>query len=410
MKIVHISTSDRGGAANAALSLHQGLLNSGKDSKYLCLNQSNRKASEVYGAGMEKQTLFLRVLRKLGLPPLQAKKNQRQIQSLEGKYEIFTFPNTDYDLTKHPLVLEADVIHLHWIANFLDWPSFFKSITKPIVWTLHDMNPFQGGFHYADDMERNKKIFGKLELQIRDIKLKALKGVHSLTIITPSEWLTQASQNSALLGRFPHQTIPYGLDTQLFRPLDKNFARQIFNLPQDKKLLLFVAETVANPRKGMDLLAEALQLMQEQNLVIVTVGGGNVRQISEQQVHIHLGRIHDERLLTIAYSAADLFVIPSREDNLPNTVLESIACGTPVVGYHIGGIPDILNEAKNGFLAEELSPEALAQTLQKALDTNFDLAWLREDALKRFDQSVQAQRYLELYHDILSNHKNSKIS
>lgn len=404
MKILHISTSNQGGAANAALRLHQGLLNAGNNSKYLCLQQSNRDIPEVYDFGRKKQTLFLRGLRKLGLSPSKADKNRRQIQGLEGKYEIFTFSNTDYDLTKHPLVQEADVIHLHWIANFLDWPSFFKSITKPIVWTLHDMNPFQGGFHYADDVERNQKIFGKIEQRLREIKLKALEGVRNLTITPPSEWLTQASRNSVLLGRFPHQTIPYGLDTQLFRPLDRNFARQVFNLPQDKKLLLFVADSVANPRKGMDLLVEALRLLPEKDVVIVTIGGGKVGQLSEQPEHIYLGRIQDERLMALAYSAADLFVIPSREDNLPNTVLESIACGTPVVGYQIGGIPDMLIEEKNGFLAPELSPEALAQTIQKALDTNFDRAWIRADAVQRFDQSVQAQRYLELYRDILSNH------
>jgi glycosyltransferase involved in cell wall biosynthesis len=407
MKILHISTSDYGGAANATLRLHQGLLNAGNISKCLCLQQSNRKVAEVYGFERKKQTLFFRFLRKLGFSTSQADKNQRQIQGLEGKYEIFTFPNTDYDITKHPLVQEADLIHLHWVANFLDWPSFFISVKKPIVWTLHDMNPFQGGFHYADDMERNQKIFGKLELQMLDIKLKALKSVSSLTIITPSEWLTQASRNSAVLGRFPHQTIPYGLDTQLYRPLDKNFARQIFNLPQDKKLLLFVADTVANPRKGMDLLTEALRLLSEKDLVIVTIGGGNVGPLSDQQ-HIHLGRINDERLLTLAYSAADLFVIPSREDNLPNTVQESISCGTPVVGFQIGGIPDMLIEAKNGFLAPQQSPEALSQTLKKALDSNFDRTSIRKDAFKRYDQSVQAHRYLELYKEILSNHKNSK--
>lgn len=404
MKILHISTYDRGGAANAALRLHQGLLNLGKSSKFLCLHQSNRQIPEVYSFSRIEQALFLRGLKKLGLYQTQADKNQRQIQGLEGKYDFFSFPNTDYDLTKHPLVQEADVIHLHWVANLLDWPSFFKRLDKPIVWTLHDMNPFQGGFHYAMDVERNQGLFGSLESALQNIKAKSLEGVQNLTITPPSQWLTRESQSSAILGAFFHQTIPYGLDTDIFRPQDQDFSKKVFGIPKKRKVLLFVADSMENPRKGMDLLNQALLSCSNGNMVIVTIGGGRVESLPQEWEHLHLGRIQDERLMALAYSAADLFVVPSREDNLPNTVLESLACGTPVVGYSIGGIPDMVIDGKNGFLGPELSPEALALTIQKALDFTFNRAWIREDALRRFDQSVQAQRYIKLYKSI--NQKN----
>lgn len=401
IKVTHVSTSDRGGAFNSALRLHQGLLNENITSKYLCLDRLNQNSiDEIYQHERYYPKLYERVFNKIGLPLTAAHKNLKKIRRKEGKYEIFSFPNTDYSLHLHPLVKEANIINLHWVANFLDFPSFFANTKQPVVWTLHDMNPFQGGFHYQDDVKNNTNYSG-LENKLRRVKKDALARVTNLHIVTPSKWLFRESQNSELLGRFPHHHIPYGLDTNLFKPFPKSLARSLFNIPADKLVLLFACESLENPRKGLDLLIEAIKhLPTDVDCHICAVGTRT--NIPDDLKINQLGRIQDDRLMPLLFSAADAFILPSREDNLPNVMLESLACGTPVICFPVGGMPDVIENGFNGVIANDIGAIELKDAILSYIKhkDKFDNNKIRNFATENYSLSVQAQKYEKLYSDL----------
>jgi glycosyltransferase involved in cell wall biosynthesis len=157
------------------------------------------------------------------------------------------------------------------------------------------------------------------------------------------------------------------LDSEIFAPRDKNYSREVLNIPKDKKVILFVADSIDNNRKGFIFLKRAIEQLSDPNLVICAIGDKN-NGLGVIDNVIELGTIYDERMMSIAYSAADLYVIPSLMDNLPNTVLESLMCGTPVVGFPVGGIHDMIQDGVNGFITEEISVDSLVKTLNKFLN------------------------------------------
>ena len=413
MKVLHVSTFDKGGAATAAVRLHRGLLTQGVDSAMLFLEQFKPEIpnSIPFGEISKKD----RLLRKIGLKNNIFYLNQKKLTG-RSSTEDFSFPRTEFDITRHPRCRRADVIHFHWVSRFLDYESFFRKNQKPLVWTLHDMNPFTGGCHYAgecpgflDRCERCPVLKGAADEQAAEenllIKAEALDTHRaSVTIVSPSQWLMQASQQSTLFNQFSHRCIPYGLDTRVFMPRDKRAARDAFGLPHDKTVLLFVSDALGAHRKGFDLLAGALEhLPGRSNLVLCAVG----EKMPDQSLPnvIYTGTIRDEISMSRAYSAADLFVIPSREDNFPNTVLEAMACGTPVLSFRRGGMLDVIQPGINGILAEELSEKALAEALKQFLsrDNEFSVGKIRQFAVERYGQSVQAKHYQQLYREILGN-------
>lgn len=393
MNVLHINTKDNGGAANACMRLHKGLLKNAISSKALVLMQNNANSiEESYPIYTSKQKALLK-----GAQNKVFGNREYKIRRLPKEYEGFTFPHSSHAPELHSLVKWADVINLHWVANFLDYKRFFKKVKKPVVWTLHDMNPFSGGYHYIEKfpIDSYRRFIKKNEAT----KINATSRAN-LTIVCPSKWLLKESQESKVFNRFEHLNIPYGLNTNVFKPINKQFAREVFSLPADKKVLLFIAGSAVNKRKGYDYLLKALDKLDKQKHILAVVGNKSESLNTHDNV-ITFGKINDERLMAMAYSAADLFIIPSIEDNLPNTVMESICCGTPVVGFKIGGIPDMIKEGENGLLCEEISSDALAESIQSAMKMEFDKNWIRDDALLRFDESVQAKRYTELYKKLL---------
>ncbi|MDP5047261.1 MAG: glycosyltransferase [Saprospiraceae bacterium] len=400
MKVVHINTLATSGAAIAALRLHQGLLDLGVDSSFLTLGNADKRTKVV--TVYRPLSYLARVLNRLGLPLTVEQKNAAKIRA-GGDYEIFTFPTSSIDLANHPLVKSADIIHLHWVANFLDYPTFFRTINKPIVWTLHDMNPFQGGFHYQADMDRNKntslrRLDRKLVLQ----KQQAIQACENLHVVSPSQWLMEASQRSEILGRFPHYHIPYGMDTSSYKPYEQQLARDVFKLPLNKRLLLFVSDHVSNKRKGFDLLETAIHGSSwEDDIVFCAVGHSDGQSFSDKI--IHLGHISDDRLMPLLYSAVDAVIIPSREDNLPNVMIEALACGTPVIGFPIGGIKEVVGSDDIGVLSKEVGAKALSLAIQAFLDRSdkFDRQFIREFGERSFGLLRQGQRYIDLYEALL---------
>jgi len=423
LKILQVNTRDLGGAANACIRLHLSLLDRDVHSSLL-LRKKARNIQESFRfdsvSRLDKTKMKLRkVLHelKLGGDPSRSKEEVMQarfVKSLAKGSEYFSFPKTSLDITRTRLYQEADIIHLHWVADFLDYPSFFRKNKKPVVWTLHDMGPFQGGTHYEEKylgmtetgMPKENLLSDDVREMMRRnlaIKRNALEGVQNVNVVAPSRWLTNLSAGSELFGRFPHTTIPYGLNTKTFAPRDKNFSREIFGLPKDKICLLFVADNLNNYRKGFSYLKHALSQIENENVVLCAIGQRSA-ELPQERLYF-LDRIEDDRMMSLAYSAADAFIIPSVEDNFPNTVLEALLCGTPVIGFAVGGIAEMVVDEQNGLLSRQVNAESLKETIQKFLSgaIAFHRNEIREKALEKYDLSVQARAYLDLYKNVLHN-------
>ncbi|MFN6992538.1 MAG: hypothetical protein ACK4MM_07460, partial [Fervidobacterium sp.] len=286
MKILHINTMDYGGAAKACLRLHQGLLLEGVSSKVL-LRYKTSQIPEGYLFTASNLVEMLKVkLRRLRKELKYFSKQERLEITLNEQrkgLECFSYPFAPTDITQSLLYKEADIIHLHWVAHFLDWKSFFAKNRKPIVWTLHDQNPFLGIEHYAERFfgidENGKPISRKYtpqeiaeEKKMISFKKKVLEKVDNLIIVTPSKWLLEESKKSEVLGKYPHYHIPYGFPTEFFKPYNKFFCREVLGLPQEKKIILFVADNVDNHRKGFVFLEKALEKIENKEVILCTIG------------------------------------------------------------------------------------------------------------------------------------------
>jgi glycosyltransferase involved in cell wall biosynthesis len=430
MKILLINTYDWGGAAKSCKRLHLGLELKDIDSKILLKIKQNNwpKSSAFLHPSLKLSTpqkvkyKLKRILKELNI---YASKQQRDVgqdflSNRDQGLELFSFPNSDVDITQSELYKKADIVNLHWVANFLDYQSFFRKNTKPVVWTLHDMNPFSGGEHYLEEylgidesgfpIRREwSKEEEKVERKIIEIKKQVMSYVDNLTIVAPSEWLADKARNSEVFKGKPVLCIHNGVNSKIYSPRDQGFSRDLLNIPKGKKIILFVADSISDNRKGFKYLKRAFQQLTNTNIILCAIGKKNSELNSIDNI-FELGPIYDDRLMSIAYSAADVFVIPSLMDNLPNTVLESLMCGTPVIGFPVGGIPEMIQDGENGFLTEEISVESLKSTLSKFLMTenNFDRRSIRENAVKKYDQLIQATNYIELFKNIFYKSKESK--
>lgn len=418
MRILHISKSDSGGAAIAAIRLHKALLSQEIESSMLFLSCTNKSLPNSYAFlnGSQIKLGFImrqgsRIKNKLLYRFSNQSKNVTKLQNKIKGFETFTFNPTDFDITSLKAYKEADIIHLHWISGFIDY-GFFQINKKPVIWTLHDMNPFTGGCHYSSgcnkyltDCKNCPQLQGTsnsdnafFDQEYKNVCLE--RQTHIIT--APSQWLKNCAIRSKLFKKFQGLHIPNSLDQSIFRPQNKAFCRSVFSLPCDKKILLFVSEKIENSRKGFDLLINALSCLDRKDFHVCAVGDSDPTVKYQNNISF-LGGISDERLMSLAYSAADCFVLPSREDNLPNVMLESISCGTPVIAFPVGGMLDVIKTGINGILAKEISSDSLTNAINEFLEGkySFDSIRISEDAKQNFQQSVQANRYASLYKTML---------
>jgi len=418
MKITHLNKSDiQGGAARAAYRLHTGLRKIGVDSK-MFVDEKISDDPNVYGPAGKVSKLWSKIRPFIDRAPL----------------KFYNWQGTPFhpawigrDMQEYELVKQADIINLHWIAGgFLSIKGISRlaKLDKPIVWTLHDMWAFAGGCHYSEDCSKytnscgscpqlNSKKDNDITRKIWKRKKLAYKNLN-LTIITPSRWLAECAKKSSLFSSLDNiKVIPNGLDTTIFKPIDKLTARNILNLPKNKKIILFGAMSpTKNKLKGFQYLKDAInrfknmKVFNKDELSLVIFGTSHSKDIEKFPFEVKfLGRLYDDFSLTLSYSAADVFVIPSLQDNLPNTAIESLSCGTPVVGFNIGGIPDIIEHKINGYLAEYKNSESLAEGIRWILEDENRALKLREAARKKaqreYSLKIQAERYVDLYKSLL---------
>jgi glycosyltransferase involved in cell wall biosynthesis len=398
---------DVGGAANAAIRIHLGLLDQNIDSKFISLDKKTAVPFSYKSTKRktESNSLISRIKRKIIKSIPQAQKNKSMVAGLTGSFEIFTFPFSDYRVEEEDVVKSADIIHIHWISNFINFPSFFKSINKPIVWTFHDMNPILGGFHYTGDVERNASNYGQLENFFKQEKQNIIKGIKNLSITTYSKWLIDYVLKEEAFNKRSISYILSGLDLGKFKPFDQSFSRDFFNIPRNKKVILFVCESITNYRKGFDILQEALNnKFDGQDTILVAVGANDSIKTDSMNV-IYIGKVLDDRLLSLLYSAADVFVIPSREEVLGLVALESMACGTPVIAFANGGLRDVVVTGVNGILVNEVNVDGLKNAIKDFCTGQyiFDRAKIRKFAEENLDIKIQAKKYIDVYKKALES-------
>lgn len=414
MKVLLLSKFDGGGAGRATYRLHQGLCRSGIDSQMLVQIQStNDRTVLTPQTKLEKGIAKLGLISHLDALPLRLYSEREPVL-----YSLHWIPDR---IAPQINQLKSDIVNLHWIGQGYVQIETLAKIKQPLVWTLHDMWAFTGGCHYSQNCDRYTDSCGAcpqlhsnknwdLSRWVWQRKAKAWKNLN-LTLVTPSLWLAKCVNSSPIFHNLRVEVIPNGIDTETYQPVNKQVARKILNLPQDKKLILFGAFWGTKEiRKGFHLLEPGLQTLIEwgwqDQLELVIFGSSRLENSSQFRVKAHyLGSLKDDFSLALVYSAADVFVLPSTQDNLPNTVMEALACGTPCVAFNIGGMSDMIEHQQNGYLAKPFDIEELAQGIAWVLENQERHQKLgdraREKADQEFTLALQAQRYLSLFTEIL---------
>jgi glycosyltransferase involved in cell wall biosynthesis len=335
----------------------------------------------------------------------------------------FSTAKTGVDINNEKLVKEADVLHLHWTnQGFLSTYNLRQlfNLGKPVVWTLHDMWAFTGGCHYAGECDHFMHHCGHCWMLrdpgSKDIsnkgwnrKMHLFADPESVVFVTCSHWLANVARTSSLLKGFRIETIPNPIDVNLFEPQDKVAARQKWSINADAKVILFGAANIMDRRKGIRYLVEALDQLKNnypdnEQVEVVIFGKNKSFDVSMLPFKVYeLDVISAQQDLAELYSLADVFVSPAIEDNLPNTIMEALACGTPVVAFDMGGIPDMVDHQQNGYLAKFKSPVDFAAGISYALDGR-NAAILatnaRNKVLQNFTNEIVAQQYINLYQSI----------
>jgi glycosyltransferase involved in cell wall biosynthesis len=331
----------------------------------------------------------------------------------DGAYLLAQVPRCD--------VVSANVS----AADFIDHATFFRVVPRrtPVVETLFSMESFTGGCHYAWGCEKYKDRCGAcpqlgshdlhdLSRQIWERKHRALQAVDPewLHIVAPSRWLASEAKSSSLLQKFPVTTIPYGLDTEKFSPRDRRLAREIFGVPPDALVVLFVAYQMDRPAKGFEFLVQALQgLAHLTHLLLISVGSSRP-SLQVPVPNKHLEAITNERILSLVYSTADVLVMPSLQEAFGQTAIEAMACGIPVIGYAVGGLLDIVRPGLTGMSVPPRDVAALRAAITQLLQDPAKRAEMgangRRVAINEYSSELQARRYLALYENILDQNRS----
>ncbi len=411
MKILIVNTLDiQGGAARAAYRLHRALLSQGIDSQMLVQSKSSDDYTVL--AETDKVKKKLNKLRPfLDSIPVRFYKERTKTLFSPSSLPFSSMVNKINEIN-------PDIVHLQWICGGMISIEDIAKIKAPIVWTLHDMWAFTGGCHYDNSCGKYEKECGAcpilnsdkkkdLSRRIFKRKNKTYNKTKNITVVGPSKWLTDCAAKSGLLGNRRIVNIPNTIDTNVFKPFDTQKARGLWSLSRDKKLVLFGAiGWTSDPRKGFAQLSEALYKLKNKDIEFVLFGSSEPKEPQNFGFKTHyLGYLHDDVSLVTLYSAVDVMVVPSLQENLSNTIMEPLACGTPVVAFNIGGNSDMIEQQINGYLAQPFSTDDLAKGIDWVLnnpDYNNLRQKAREKALREFEMVKVAKWYKKLYEEILS--------
>lgn len=422
-----------GGAANAAKQLHHGLREQGVQSRLYysgALKHHSEPPPEAYPAHW--QGAWPGRLTRYASFRAHRAAFKREVRNRPRGNEIFTSPRgapqTIWPPINHPQVAR-EIIHLHWVAKFIDYASFFGSLSpsQPVVWTLHDMSPFTGGCHFTVDCGRfvqgcgecpQLPVSGPEDISRQGFRVKrtALRDVN-LHVVAASRWMMeQARQSPIFANARSFHRIPYGLHLDLYRPVDRAQARAELNLDPDAFVFAFGAVDVENRRKGAALLLEGLQRIADvdgaQGLVL---GGGDLPDVKTALPPLKsMGFVKEIDRRVLIYSACDAFVLPSTEDNMPLTGLEAMASGTPIVGFDAGGIPDFTRPGQTGLLAPKADAIELGNQLRYLSEHRDEAAAMGRNARQVIESEYSDQReakdYIALYASLLAEKERPQVA
>lgn len=412
MNILHISTLDYGGAGLAALRLHNAMKAAGVNSKML-VEQKKSYSDEVYAvesnlneykwsAHWIVRKIQKHILRRLGFVS-QIEKYYKIIDKIPlEKRTYYTLPVTHYDVASHPLVEQADIIHLHWVANFVDYETFFAKIDKPIVWTFQDENIGYGGFHYTKNYDKYISFYKDIEDEFVSIKRNGLAQCNNMTVVAVSKQMNDFLSNKSLIGVSPLTIIPNMVDCTEYKSLDKKFARSVFNIAQEDLVFVFCSVDLNDDRKGLKEIIRALNHLQLKNVTLLCIGQGTIKSDNLSFNVYCTGSIQNEKLMALAYSSGDYFLMPSFQEAFAQTSIESMACGLPIIAFPCSGIEDLV-DTNNGVICADFTVEALIDGIKTALSRQYNHEEIRNYVLKYYSSEVITGKYLSVYHKVLES-------
>ena len=412
LRVIHANQSSNiGGAAKAAARIHQALLRSDVNSHfYVAQTSYSDPTVEMTSSRFDRL-----------VSPFRQRVTTALTDRLVTKNRVAHEPALFSTACAKGLNRSTpDIAHLHWVSDNMLSIRSIANLPMPVVWTLHDMWPFCGAEHYTDD-ERWKTGYTPNNRPAHEAGFDLNRWVWSRKrqlwrrprqIVTPSRWLAGLARQSALMSDWPIEVIPNAIDTETWVPTDKAAARKALGLPDTLPIVLFGAMGGgADPRKGFDLLSEALgQLSADENLNLMLLVFGSSKSGKEQDFGFpthFLGHLHDDLSLRLIYNAADVLVIPSRLDNLPNTGVEALSCGTPLVAFNVGGMGDLISHKETGYLARAHDSADLAAGIRWVLEnSSVDSISPLSSAARLFAQThfaekVVAEQYRDLYGTVL---------
>lgn len=415
MRILIVNAYDNlGGAARASYRLHQSLLVKGVESTMLVQNKfgDDFTVEQYTKSPFEKMWEKVRSIADT-IPVKLYKKRTKTLfsPSWVGLNNAVNQING----------MNPDVVHLHWISNAVIKIEDLARIKAPIVWTLHDNWAFTGGCHIMWECEKFKKKCGycprlgsrndkDLSRIIFNRKKRTYSKIPNMVVVGLSNWITNCTKESSLLKNHEVVNIPNPIDTNIFKPLDTKHARSLWNLPTDKKLVLFGAiSATSDINKGFKELIKSLDLLDDENIEFVIFGSSEPKEKPAFKFKTHyLGQLHDEVSLVSLYSAVDLMVVPSLQETLPQTASEAMACGTPVVAFGHTGLLDIVEHKKTGYLAKPFLEKDLSEGIKWVLNSSnyHNLSSnAREKIVQEFDSSIIVNRYIDLYKKVIMKNK-----
>lgn len=406
MKVLHIGFCDGGGAGLGMMNQHQALLKAGIDSQVLVAKKVSSldsvyemKPNHSIWSSNKYIYLLEKIARRLGLCLTEYDKIHHQIYKIRRKHPVqFSSPITQYDVSTHPLVQEADVINLHYIADFIDWDTFFSKVKKPIVWTMRDENPGLGGFHYKETKQAYNLYYGEIEEKLLMVKCRAITRCNQLQIVSLSKSMQEFCHQVDFLACRPNTIIYNVISSETYQFLDRREARKKLNVQENDIILSFVSCDLTEERKGLTLLLEALDILHDERIKLLCVGKSAI-EIKHKNV-ILLGSIADPHQLSVVYSASDAFVTASSQESFGKTVVEALYCGSPVISMPVGIASEIIDET-NGVLCLNRTPQEIAKGIQKVCAKSYDSYAIRDAAIYKFAPEKVAQKYIDLYSSML---------
>ena len=412
-KIVHIQFSTES-AGGAAIRLQRAFINKGLQSTIVSLIRDVPAVENVKYLG-KKEIIIAKIDVKL---------QSFFIKKTPKKFGLFSYSILGNDISEVEEIKNADIIYVHWVLNgFLSLKNLkqLAKMNKPVIIFMHDMWSITGGCHYSFTCENYKtgcyncQMFPeskKSGLPARNFqkKLKLYWQYSNFYFVTPSKWLYECARQSLVTKNKELFYIPNLLDNTIFKPCDTEIARKILNINTDETVLAFGAVSIQSPYKGWSYLEQSLQILKEQNnlknVCVLIFGSGYNNQIAEAIPFKtrFMGYLCDEYSTSLVYNAADVFIAPSLADNQPTTVQESLSCGTPVVGFDVGGIPDMIKHMENGYLAKYKDAGDIAKGIVYCLQHN-----IKGYMLPEFAPGVTVKRHLELFEYISNKNKNNNL-